>query len=139
MKPLPLILHTSEVFENKERGIKYEIIKFNNDECIKFRGAQIESPKIFKKKAFTWRFGKDDEEEKGKYCKFIIFDWKNKRLLKDYSINPKKFANYFQQSNLPFETSPIFFKAEVLDKYKNNPDKYDLSKKHQLIVKVVGI
>jgi hypothetical protein len=30
---------------------------------------------------------------------------------------------------LPFGTSPIFFKAEVLDKYKNNPDKYDLTER----------
>lgn len=27
---------------------------------------------------------------------------------------------------MPFETSPIFFNAEVLDKYKGNPDKYEL-------------
>ena len=30
---------------------------------------------------------------------------------------------------MPFETSPIFFQAEVLDEYKNNPDKYELKER----------
>lgn len=30
---------------------------------------------------------------------------------------------------MPYETSPIFFKAEILDKYKNNPDKYELQER----------
>jgi len=58
-----------------------------------------------------------------------VQDWKNNTILKDYSIDPKNFANYFTESDLPFETSPIFFKAEVLDKYKNNPDKYELKER----------
>ncbi|MFX0197815.1 MAG: hypothetical protein ACFFCW_16970 [Candidatus Hodarchaeota archaeon] len=30
---------------------------------------------------------------------------------------------------MPYTTSPVFFKAEVLDKYKNNPDKYELGER----------
>ena len=77
----------------------------------------------------SWRFSDNEEEIEKKYAEFIVHDWKNKKILKNYSIDPKNFANYFTKSDLPFETSPIFFKAEVLDKYKNNPDKYELQER----------
>ncbi len=36
-------------------------------------------------------------------------------------------SSYFEPpNNKPFETSPAFFRPEVLDKYKNNPDIYQL-------------
>lgn len=117
---------TSTVYESEECEIKYEMTRFNNNECVEFRGAQIVRPELPKKEVLSWRYEGDDEEINDKYCEFIVFDWKNKKILKNYSINPKNFASYFKKSNLPFETSPIFFKAEVLDKYKNNPDKYEL-------------
>lgn len=34
--------------------------------------------------------------------------------------------NYFTKSDLPFELSPAFFRAEVLARYKADPDKYRL-------------
>ncbi len=117
---------TSTVYESKEFEIKYEIIIYDNNECVKFRGAQIKRPELPEKEILTWKFDGDDEELKDKYCEFTIYDWKNKKILKNYSIDPKNFASYFRKSNLPFEISPIFFKSEVLDKYRNNPDKYEL-------------
>ena len=58
-----------------------------------------------------------------KYEKFIAVDWKNKRIA-EASCDPKKLGNYFVKSDKPFETSPVFFKPEVLLKYKADPDKY---------------
>lgn len=117
----------TKVVEPKEYEAKFEIRKCNR-EYIEFRGAEIFRPTTPKEELLSWSF--DDEEilEK-KYADFIVHDWKNGRLLKDYSINPANFANYFTKSDLPFETSTIFFKAEVLDKYKNNPDKYELDER----------
>lgn len=119
---------TSEVYEPKEYEAKFEIRRCK-DKYIEFRGAQIERPKTPKEQLLSWRFSDNEEEIEKKYADFIVQDWKNKRILKNYSIDPKKFANYFTKSDLPFETSPIFFKAEVLDKYKNNPDKYELQER----------
>lgn len=119
---------TSEVYEPKEYEAKFEIRRCK-DEYIEFRGAQIERPKTPKEQLLSWRFSDNEEEVEKQYAEFIVQDWKNKRILKNYSIDPKKFANYFTKSDLPFETSPIFFKAEVLDKYKNNPDKYELQER----------
>ncbi|WP_019215744.1 hypothetical protein [Legionella tunisiensis] len=37
--------------------------------------------------------------------------------------------SYFTNTGKPFETSPAFFKPEVLSKYKNNPDKYEVTER----------
>lgn len=116
---------TTEVYEPKEYEAKIKIVKFK-DEYIEFRGAQVFRPETPRDQLLSWQFSDNEEESEKKYADFIVQDWKNKRILKDYSIDPKNFANYFTESDLPFETSPIFFKPEVLDKYKNNPDKYEL-------------
>lgn len=117
---------TSEVFIPTEYEGKFEIRKCDND-YIEFRGAQIEHPKSSKEQLLSW--GSSDDGEEKRYADFSVYDWKNKAILKDYSLRPSNYANYFTKSDLPFETSHIFFKAEVLDKYKNNPDKYDLSER----------
>ena len=119
---------TREVYEPKEYEAKFKIIRCR-DEYVEFRGAQIERPRTPKAQLLSWRVSDNEEEIEKKYAEFIVHDWKNKKILKNYSIDPKNFANYFTKSDLPFETSPIFFKAEVLDKYKNNPDKYELQER----------
>lgn len=66
--------------------------------------------------------GDDDEKQ---YATFIANDWKNGKI-EECSCDPSKMANYFTKSNLPYEVSPVFFKSEVLQKYKADPDKYKL-------------
>jgi hypothetical protein len=68
-----------------------------------------------------------DEEDPGnkQYATFKIQDWKNKRLV-ETSCAPEFLSNYFQQSDKPFEISPAFFRSEVLTRFKNDPEKYDL-------------
>lgn len=63
-----------------------------------------------------------------KYEKFIVYDWKHDRIA-EYSCDPKKLGNYFEKSDKPFETSPAFFKPDVLLKYKQNPEKYTLEQR----------
>ena len=64
-----------------------------------------------------------------KYCEFITLDVKNKRIA-ECSCAPDKMSNYFEPENdKPFELSPVFFKPEVLDKFKNNPNVYKLDKR----------
>lgn len=57
------------------------------------------------------------------YATFIAVDWKN-NVTKDISCAPEHIASYFEESDLPFETTPAFFKPEVLAKYKSNPERY---------------
>lgn len=68
------------------------------------------------------RAGKSDE----KYESFIALDWKNKRIA-EISCAPNATTNYFTKSDLPFELSPAFFRAEVLSKYKADRDKYEVT------------
>lgn len=45
----------------------------------------------------------------------------------EVSANPNDLRNYFQpKSEKPLEMSPVFFKAEVLQRYKSDSEKYDL-------------
>jgi hypothetical protein len=66
--------------------------------------------------------------EEKRYATFIAQDWKNKRIA-EISCDPKRLSNYFTQSELPFEISPAFFKAEVLRKYKADSEKYTLEER----------
>ena len=69
---------------------------------------------------------KDEEDPNNKqYATFKIHDWKNKRLV-EISCAPECLSNYFQKSDKPFETSPAFFRPEVLMRFKSDPEKYDL-------------
>jgi hypothetical protein len=45
----------------------------------------------------------------------------------EVSCDPKCVSNYFQpESDLPLEMSPVFFRSEVLHRYKADPEKYEL-------------
>lgn len=57
------------------------------------------------------------------YEEFIIHDFKN-RQVKKHPCDPKEMASYFVESSLPFETSPVFFKPDVLLQYRANPERY---------------
>ncbi len=65
-----------------------------------------------------------DKPHKG-YCSYIAYDWKN-NIVSEISCDPAGLSNYFTKSNLPFDTTPAFFKPEVLLKYKNDRAKYTL-------------
>lgn len=66
--------------------------------------------------------------EPKRYETFIIWDWKNKQI-KEWSCDPEKLGNYFVESDLPFFTSPAFFRPEVLLKYKQDPEKYTVGQR----------
>jgi hypothetical protein len=60
------------------------------------------------------------------YATFKAYDWKNK-CSAEISCAPSALASYFDEgSPLPFQTTPAFFRAEVLQKYKADPEKYEL-------------
>jgi hypothetical protein len=60
------------------------------------------------------------------YAIFKAIDLKTKERI-EVSADPRGLSNYFQpESTLPLEMSPAFFRAEVLQRYKSDSDKYDL-------------
>jgi len=66
-----------------------------------------------------------NRQEDREYVSFTIWDWKNKKVCK-WSSDPKMLGNYFVKSDLPFGTSFVFFRSEVLSKYKQDPSKYTI-------------
>ena len=66
------------------------------------------------------------ESRDKEYAIFKANNWKNKRSA-EISCAPWALASYFDKGSLlPFQTTPAFFKAEVLQKYKVDPEKYRL-------------
>ncbi len=72
---------------------------------------------------------KANDEWSGKnkeYASFKAHDWKNNRLI-ETSCAPTSLSSYFEEgSSLPFQTTPAFFKGEVLQRYKADPEKFQL-------------
>lgn len=88
------------------------------------RGFQIIEPTLTKDEVHERHsFG---DQKKRKYASFITQDWKNEKV-RECSCDPKKMGNYFVKSKFPFETSPVFFRGEVLQRYKADTEKYRLS------------
>ena len=88
------------------------------------RGVQVIRPRLSSEGYGSYLYNKYREPKQ--YASFITQDWKNKRIT-EVSCAPDAMASYFEPaSSLPFQTSPVFFKAAVLDKYKADPDKYAL-------------
>lgn len=106
----------------------------DEDRMSMMRGAQI----IGLDRNQVWEMAKQEltEEADDRYCDFITQDWKNERVAL-CSCAPSDTSNYFEPPNdKPFETSPVFFRPEVLDKYKNDPDNYEVESRH--IYKIEG-
>lgn len=60
------------------------------------------------------------------YATFKAVDLKSGEHIK-VSCDEKCLSNYFQpESSLPLEMSPVFFRGEVLHRYKADPEKYQL-------------
>jgi hypothetical protein len=87
---------------------------------VQILGLRRPASEIFKDVSDGWS-GKSDNQ----HAVFIAQDWRNK-VVANISTEPTATTNYFeaQSNSLPFETSPAFFKPEVLLKYKTDRDKY---------------
>jgi hypothetical protein len=68
------------------------------------------------------------ERDEKKYASFIAQDWKH-NVVTECSCDPKQLGNYFVESDLPFQISPVFFRPEVLRKYKADSEKYILEER----------
>ena len=61
---------------------------------------------------------------------FLAYDFRHRRLT-SISTDRSATTNYFaKKDGLPFETSPAFFRAEVLQRYKSDSDKYRIQSRY---------
>ncbi|QEI39569.1 hypothetical protein BMF77_00120 [Dolichospermum sp. UHCC 0315A] len=89
------------------------------------RGIQVADIRIPQEEIIRQFWGEPVTDSEKKYATYIAHDWKNK-VVKEISCNPSCLANYFTESNIPFEITPAFFRPEVLSKYKSDREKYQL-------------
>ena len=104
------------------------------DEEIAFaRGVQIIRPKSTKTELLSSLLSPDNTSNI-RHVEFIAHDIRHDTITK-ISTDPSSTTNYFDAKNndLPFDTSPVFFNAEVLVKYKSDRDKYRVHEADRII------
>jgi hypothetical protein len=108
--------------ENQELGVYFHSHREGANGSW-LRGVQIIKPRLSSEELGKYLY--DKHRQPKQYASFLTQDWKNKRITK-VSCAPDAMASYFVNSPLPYQTSPVFFNAAVLDKYKADPEKYSL-------------
>ncbi|WP_144157534.1 hypothetical protein [Paraburkholderia sp. BCC1885] len=127
------VVHRAE-FHGFDGGVERQFVDTQNSLVMKyrvdsneasyFRGAQILRPPLNALELGEAMLAKDREPKQ--HATYISQDFKNHRIA-EVSCSPSALASYFERdSTLPLQTSPVFFRPEVLDKYKADPDKYKL-------------
>ncbi|MFU8894858.1 MAG: hypothetical protein ACNA8J_00575 [Gammaproteobacteria bacterium] len=107
-----------------EEGLYYRG-RFNTGCESYLRGFQVTTPVINERlrRRLMW-----ESPEPNQYATFIAQDWKH-GVVQECSCDPAQLGNYFVKSDLPFQTSPVFFRPEVLLRYKADPDKYRIERR----------
>lgn len=93
-------------------------------EAGSLRGFQIIRNKKTYDEVMSVNTGKDERE----FATFVAYDRKHGKVC-ELSCNPAQLGDYFVESDFPLEISPVFFKPEVLAKYKQDPDKYTVKQR----------
>ena len=89
-------------------------------------GRQIVLPPIETREIVLRHRDRRDPKNR-QFATFKAVDLKTSNRI-EVSCDPACLSNYFERgSDLPLEMSPVFFRAEVLHKYKADPEKYELS------------
>ncbi|MDE2968445.1 MAG: hypothetical protein OXS30_13285 [Chloroflexota bacterium] len=95
----------------------------------RIRGAQVIRPRLAPKQVEQLvREGRIIDPSESEPVEFVVEDWRNMRIA-TVSTDPSTTTNYFvaKDNALPYETSPAYFRPEVLSRYKADREKYDLS------------
>ena len=89
------------------------------------RGIQFVPPSRSDDEILSIQRAKLYGEKEGPWVEFEVYDFRNKRNT-SVSTDPSTTTNYFvaHDNSLPYETSPAFFRPEVLSKYKTDREKY---------------
>lgn len=95
-----------------------------NNQMSFMRGYQIIRPQRSSKEMALIVEGREPRN----YATYLIFDWKHDCVV-EWSCDPDRLGNYFTESELPFTTSPAFFKPEVLAQYQQDPSRYSIDER----------
>ena len=103
------------------------------DKAGHYRGVQIIYPSPSSIRLLSQAISGQTTRKESEYAEFTALDWRHKRIA-DISTSPSATTNHMVPENdSPYALSPAFFRAEVLSKYKNDPDKYTIDEEHRSI------
>ena len=119
---------SSSIHHDMDRGLAF-FQQFAGDGSISMaRGVQIVLPRLslseVEERIRNW--SRVDPQPKEPVA-FRVWDWRNRKVT-TVTTDPATTTNYFatDAQSLPFETSPAFFRPEVLSKYRADSEKYTL-------------
>ena len=119
--------------EHETEDMIYKRTVFGNAGAFT-RGVQIIRPVRTRDSIFSAITSGRHEWQNEEFCEFVAWDWRNKRIA-EVSTNPLATTSYFdaEENSLPFETTPAFFRPDVLLKYKADREKYSIDEDSRLI------
>lgn len=110
-------------YTDDERTLVCKFAIYEKASC--FRGVQFVAPPRSARELGELAYARVHAAEE--YETFLVQDRKNDQVV-ECSCSPDALASYFEpDSRAPYETSPVFFKSQVLDKYKADREKYRLT------------
>lgn len=86
------------------------------------RGGQV-VPLALSQEEVHRRHGMSLDDRERRYESFVALDRKHERIA-EFSSDPEELDSYFEDTGKPWEVTPAFFRAEVLEKYKLDSEKY---------------
>lgn len=89
------------------------------------RGVQV-APIALSQEEVHRRQGMSHGDRARAYESFIALDVKHQGRIAELSSDPEELDSYFEDTGKPWEVTPAFFRAEVLQKYKLDSDKYTI-------------
>ena len=95
------------------------------------RGVQIVPPKLTRRAAEQRIRDSISWPEPNEFVEFIILDFRHGDV-RSVTSDPTSTTTYFdmEDNDLPLETSPAFFRPDVLSKFKGDQDKYQMTDKY---------
>ena len=142
VKQMVLVLHIDSrcIFQEYDASIREDYMQYrNNDNTIYYTLSIGECTPLCKKENYSILFGKKlifgcdlkncgiwPYNEEKKYVDFIIgIDDAGNEIR--HTSDPAKLSNYFgANTGAPHYLTPVFFNAEVLNKYYSKPEKYEV-------------
>ena len=119
---------SSYVHHGMDRGLAF-FQQFAGDGSLSMaRGVQIVRPRLslseVEERIRNWS---RVDPQPGDPVEFKVWDWRHRKVA-TVTTDPATTTNYFaaDAQSLPFETSPAFFRPEVLSKYRADSEKYTL-------------
>ncbi len=112
----------------EEPALQYHTILIEG-QLNRIRGAQVIRPRLTDEQIDQLvRQGRTIDESESERLDFVVYDMRNERTV-TVSTDESSTTSYFEaaRNHLPYDTSPAFFRPEVLSKYKADREKYTIS------------